>query len=114
VHRLACATEAGIVSSERFSNTYHNASTAPTPDVPADLSSFMLAADPVLAEAAELALRRRQPCGHTTRRPSAEQSSEGTWAYDNDRCSIRPCHLSRARTCARAQSGLPNGAGCFF
>jgi GAF domain-containing protein len=43
------------MATERFLNTYHNASTAPSPDVPADLASFMLAADPVLAEAAELA-----------------------------------------------------------
>ena len=43
------------MTNERFLNTYHNASTAPTADVPADLASFMLAADPVLAEAAELA-----------------------------------------------------------
>jgi len=40
---------------ERFLNTYHNASTAPSPDVPPDLASFMLAADPVLAEATDLA-----------------------------------------------------------
>jgi hypothetical protein len=43
------------MTTEQFLNTYHNASTAPSPDVPADLASFMLAADPVLAEAAELA-----------------------------------------------------------
>jgi hypothetical protein len=43
------------MTTERFLNTYHNASTAPSPDVPADLASFMLAADPVLVEAAELA-----------------------------------------------------------
>jgi GAF domain-containing protein len=43
------------MTTERFLNTYHNASTAPSADVPADLASFMLAADPVLAEAAELA-----------------------------------------------------------
>jgi len=39
---------------ERFLNSYHNASTPPDPDVPADLAGFMLAADPVLSEAAEL------------------------------------------------------------
>src|SRR5215471_8937077 len=39
---------------ERFLNSYHNASTPPGPDVPADLAGFMLAADPVLSEAAEL------------------------------------------------------------
>jgi hypothetical protein len=43
------------MTTERFLNTYQNASTVPSPDVPADLASFMLAADPVLAEAAELA-----------------------------------------------------------
>src|SRR5512132_1124371 len=40
---------------ERFLNSYHNASSPPGPDVPSDLAGFMLAADPVLAEAAELA-----------------------------------------------------------
>src|SRR5215470_2719082 len=39
---------------ERFLNSYHNGSTPPGPDVPADLAGFMLAADPVLREAAEL------------------------------------------------------------
>ncbi len=39
---------------QRFLNSYHNASTPPGPDVPADLSGFMLAADPVLGAAAEL------------------------------------------------------------
>jgi GAF domain-containing protein len=43
------------MTTERFLNAYHNASTAPSPDVSADLASFMLAADPVLTEAAELA-----------------------------------------------------------
>ena len=40
---------------QRFLNSYHNASTPPGPDVPADLAGFMLAADPILGEAAELA-----------------------------------------------------------
>jgi hypothetical protein len=40
---------------EQFLNSYRNASTPPDPDVPADLAGFMLAADPVLAQAAELA-----------------------------------------------------------
>jgi GAF domain-containing protein len=40
---------------ESFLNAYHNASTAPSSDLPADLASFMLAVDPVLADAAELA-----------------------------------------------------------
>ena len=39
---------------ESFLNSYHNASTAPRPDVPPGLASFMLDADPVLAQAAEL------------------------------------------------------------
>ena len=43
------------MTTERFLNAYHNASTAPSPDVPADLGEFMLAADLVLADAAELA-----------------------------------------------------------
>jgi GAF domain-containing protein len=40
---------------EQFLNSYHNSSTPPDPDVPADLAGFMLAADPVLTQAAELA-----------------------------------------------------------
>jgi GAF domain-containing protein len=43
------------MSDERFLNSYHNASTPPGPDVPPQLAAFMLAADPVLTEAAELA-----------------------------------------------------------
>jgi GAF domain-containing protein len=43
------------MNGERFLNTYRNASTAPSADLPADLASFMLAVDPVLADAAELA-----------------------------------------------------------
>jgi hypothetical protein len=50
---------------ERFLNSYHNASTPPGPDVPAELAGFMFAADPVLARAAELArgsrMRTREP-----------------------------------------------------
>jgi len=45
------------MAAERFLNTYHNASSAPSAEVPAGLASFMLAADPVLAEAVELARR---------------------------------------------------------
>jgi hypothetical protein len=43
------------VGAERFLNSYHNASTPPGPDVPAELAAFMLAVDPVLTQAAELA-----------------------------------------------------------
>ena len=39
---------------QQFLNSYHNASTPPGPDVPADLAGFMLAADPILGAAAEL------------------------------------------------------------
>ena len=39
---------------QRFLNSYHNASTPPGPDIPADLAGFMLAADPILGEATEL------------------------------------------------------------
>ena len=46
---------AWAVRGERFLNSYHNASTPPGPDVPAELAAFMLAVDPVLAQAAELA-----------------------------------------------------------
>ena len=43
------------MTSERFLNTYHNASTTPSDDLPADLASFLQAVDPVLTDAAELA-----------------------------------------------------------
>ena len=42
------------MNDERFLNSYHNASTPPGPDVPAELAEFLLAADPVLGQAAEL------------------------------------------------------------
>jgi GAF domain-containing protein len=44
-----------LLMAERFLNTYRNASTAPSEDVPADMAGFMVAIDPILAEAAELA-----------------------------------------------------------
>jgi hypothetical protein len=40
---------------EQVLNSYHNASTPPAPDLPAALAGFMVAADPVLVQAAELA-----------------------------------------------------------
>jgi GAF domain-containing protein len=43
------------VSDAAFLNTYHNASTAPSAEVPTELAGFMSAADGVLAQAAELA-----------------------------------------------------------
>jgi hypothetical protein len=43
------------MSDERFLNSYHNASTPPGPDVAPELAAFMLAADPILVQAAELA-----------------------------------------------------------
>jgi GAF domain-containing protein len=43
------------MTEQRYLNSYHNASTAPPADVPAELADFMLAADPILANAAELA-----------------------------------------------------------
>jgi GAF domain-containing protein len=42
------------MSDERLLNSYHNASTPPAPDVPAELAGFMMAADPILADTAEL------------------------------------------------------------
>ena len=53
--RLTTRTEDGRVTNDRFLNTYRNASAAPSADLPADLTSFMLAVDPVLADTAELA-----------------------------------------------------------
>src|SRR5262245_59772902 len=64
------------MTTERFLNTYHNASTAPAPNVPADLAGFMLAADPVLAEAAELA----RGLGRAHQGAAAQLIGEG-WAY---------------------------------
>jgi GAF domain-containing protein len=46
--------EEAIMTTEGFLNTYHNASSPPAGDVPEDLARFMAAADPVLAQAAEL------------------------------------------------------------
>jgi GAF domain-containing protein len=43
------------MSEAGYLNTYRNASTPPPEDVPADLAGFMVAADKVLAQAAELA-----------------------------------------------------------
>jgi GAF domain-containing protein len=43
------------MTDEVFLNSYHNASTSPAPDIPPEQARFMLAADPVLAQAAELA-----------------------------------------------------------
>jgi GAF domain-containing protein len=43
------------VREEPFLNAYHNASTPPPPDLPPDLAAFMLAADPILSDAAEIA-----------------------------------------------------------
>ena len=43
------------MTSDRFLNAYHNASTEPSSDLPADLAGFMQVVDPVLADAAELA-----------------------------------------------------------
>jgi hypothetical protein len=51
------ASKEGAVAwdDDGFLNSYHNAATPPGPDVPAELRDFMLAADPVLGQAAELA-----------------------------------------------------------
>jgi GAF domain-containing protein len=46
---------ASQIATEAFLNSYHNGSTPPAAEVPADLAGFMLAADPVLAQTAELA-----------------------------------------------------------
>jgi len=71
------------VTAERFLNTYHNASPPPSPDVPEDLTSFMLAADRVLAEAAELArvLARAHQAAAT------QLIGEG-WAHTRKSCSL--------------------------
>ena len=61
---------------ERFLNTYHNASTPPGPDVPAQLAEFMRAADPVLAQAAELA----RVVAHAHQGAATQLIGEG-WAH---------------------------------
>jgi hypothetical protein len=43
------------MTGDQFLNTYRNASTAPSADVPPDMAGFMLVVDPVLGQAAELA-----------------------------------------------------------
>jgi GAF domain-containing protein len=43
------------MTDEVFLNSYHNASTPPAQDIPPEKAHFMLAADPILAQAAELA-----------------------------------------------------------
>jgi hypothetical protein len=71
------------MTTERFLNTYHNARTAPRAEVPADLASFMLAADPVLAEAAELArILARAHQG------AATQLIGDGWANPDCRCTL--------------------------
>src|SRR5215471_11962487 len=61
---------------QRFLNSYHNASTPPGPDVPADLAGFMLAADPILGAAAELA----RVIAHA-HQGAATQLIGGDWAH---------------------------------
>jgi hypothetical protein len=51
------ATEEADLTDETSLNTYHNASTPPAPDVPAERAAFMLAADPILAQAPDAELR---------------------------------------------------------
>jgi len=66
------------MSEDRFLNSYHNASTPPSPDLRPDLAAFMLAADPILSNAAELArvLVRAHQAAPTHLR-DAEQSGDG-------------------------------------
>lgn len=66
------------MSDHTFLNTYHNASTTPPPNVPGELASFMLAADPVLAQAAELA----RVLAHAHQGAAAQLIGEG---WDNAR-----------------------------
>jgi hypothetical protein len=119
-------TEGCRVTNERFLNAYHNASTAPSPDTPADLASFVLAADPVLVEAAELARvltrahqgaatqligeggltpestspsRRSTPRGPSTERRPREPVSTPTRTRSTGRSG------SRTRSCAPTRGG---------
>ena len=64
------------MATDQFLNTYRNASTAPSPDVPADMAGFMLVVDPVLGQAAELA--RVVARAH---QGAATQLIEGEWAH---------------------------------
>jgi GAF domain-containing protein len=61
---------------ERFLNSYHNASTPPGPDVPAELADFMRAADPVLGQVAELA----RVLAHAHQGAATQLIGEG-WAH---------------------------------
>jgi GAF domain-containing protein len=61
---------------ESYLNTYHNASTPPPTEIPPDLARFMLAADPVLAQAAELA----RVLAHAHQGAAAHLLGEG-WKY---------------------------------
>jgi hypothetical protein len=71
------------VTAERFLNSYHNASPPPSPDVPEDRASSMVAADRVLAEAAELArVLARAHQGAAT-----QLIGEG-WAHARKSCSL--------------------------
>jgi GAF domain-containing protein len=64
------------VEPESYLNTYHNASTPPPAEIPSDLARFMLAADPVLAQTAELA----RVLAHAHQGAAAHLLGEG-WKY---------------------------------
>jgi hypothetical protein len=42
------------MNEDRFLNSYHNASTPPSPSLRPDLAAFMLAADPILSDTASI------------------------------------------------------------
>jgi hypothetical protein len=124
---------------EQSLNSYQNASTPLDPDVPADLAGFMLAADPVLAQAAELArVLARAHQGAATqligegwayaRKYFSLSEKYGAWAdYHTPapaqgggadrvgtRRRIRGCSASPAATCwARCSSAPRCGPACW-
>jgi hypothetical protein len=93
------------MSEEPFLNAYHNASTPPPPDLRPDLAAFMLAADPVLSDAAEIArvlVRAHQaaavflpPASHPTYRVRIASFSTGEGP---------PCRMSVMRSGLRTPS----------
>jgi GAF domain-containing protein len=74
--RAALDERSRPMSDERFLNTYHNASTPPSSDVPPELAGFMTAADPVLTNAAELA----RVLAHAHQGAAAQLIGEG-WTH---------------------------------
>ena len=96
------------VSAERFLNSYHNASTPPGPDVPAELAAFMLAVDPILAQAAELARVLIGFDGQNYGFIQASDRLEGDFTEQDEANLVRLATLTSAARDGLAQLHLPN------